>query len=214
MAEPVTIASVRHRVVNDLTLVHAMLGMAMRKASDPAVARLFRGSRNRVRVMALFHSVAWRGEDGSDGGLSTDTYLAEVVREAERARSMLGRVRVELAASSPPLELTEVGAIGLVVNELVGNALDHAFPGDRTGLVRVTLASSKANDGKVTLRVLDDGVGLPPDGERATGLGLELVRLLVEQLSGELTLTSSKTGGTDACLHFSSTRETHVWQPS
>jgi hypothetical protein len=44
--------------------------------------------------------------------------------------------------------------------------------------------------------------------------GLELVRLLVEQLSGELTLTSSTTGGTDACLHFSSSRETPAWQPS
>jgi two-component sensor histidine kinase len=201
-------------VVNDLTLVHAMLGMAMRKASDPVAARLLRGSRYRVRVMAIFHSVAWRDEEGGEGGLSTETYLAEVVREAERARSMLGRVRVELETNSPPLEPTEVGAIGLVVNELVGNALDHGFPGDRSGLVRVTLASSKANDGRLMLRVSDDGVGLPPDGERTAGLGLELVRLLVEQLSGELTLTSSKTGGTDACLHFSSTRETHAWQPS
>jgi two-component sensor histidine kinase len=191
-----------------------MLGMAMRKAADPDAARLFRGSRNRVRVMALFHSVACRGEEGGAGVLETGAYLAEVVREAERARSMLGRVRVELEANAPPLELTEIGAIGLVVNELVGNALDHAFPGDRPGLVRVTLASSKANEGNVVLRVLDDGIGLPRDGERKTGLGLELVRLLVEQLSGELTLRSLDGGGTDACLHFSSTRETHAWQPS
>ena len=208
MNEPLTLASVRHRVVNDLTLVHAMLGMAMRKTADSDAVRLLRGSRNRVRVISVFHSVAWRDEGDGPAGPETNAYLGEIVREARRARSTGERVRVELETGDPKLGLTEVGAVGLVVNELVGNALDHAFPGERSGLVRVSLGSG-TNDGSVVLRVADDGVGLPPESQReSAGLGLALVRLLAEQLSGELTLSSSEHRGTDACLHFSSTRET------
>ena len=75
---------------------------------------------------------------------------------------------------------------GLILNELITNALKHAFPGDRRGVVRVELRKEGAGD--VLLAVGDDGVGVPPNFEpsRSPALGLQLVATLVKQLDGQL----------------------------
>jgi two-component sensor histidine kinase len=82
--------------------------------------------------------------------------------------------------------------LGLIASELVSNALRHAFPGGRGGVVRVTLAS--AGDGRLSLTVEDDGVGRPPEGERTAGqeppLGLWIVRTLAAQLRGDVSYHS------------------------
>ncbi|HEX6271852.1 MAG TPA: sensor histidine kinase [Polyangiaceae bacterium] len=201
-------------MVNDFSLVHALLGMAMRKTSDEQAARLFQASRNRVRVIALLHAVAWRTETGSPGATELRTYLEEVLREAERARATHGRVRVELETGGVALPVSEMAAAALCVSELVHNALAHAFPGDRRGHVRVTLGRG-AGSNDVLLRVTDDGIGMPADAtEASAGLGLALVRLLAEQLSGELTCGSNEGNGTDFCLRFSNPEESRVWPTS
>jgi two-component sensor histidine kinase len=201
-------------VVNDFSLVHALLGMAMRKTNDAGAARLFQASRNRVRVIALLHAVAWRSETSGPGPSELRTYLEEVLREAERARATHGRIRVELETSGVALDVSEMAAVGLCVSELVHNALAHAFPGDRRGTVRVSLGRS-AGSTDLTLRVTDDGTGMPAGAaEASAGLGLALVRLLTEQLSGNLTCGSNEGNGTDFCLRFSNPEESHVWPTS
>lgn len=198
--------------MNDFSLVHALLGMAMRKSSDERAVKLFQASRGRVRVIALFHAVAWRG--GTDGPSATESgaFLTEVVREVERARGDHGRIRVGVETNGVMLGLAEVVAAGLVVNELVTNAFSHAFPDGRAGLVSVALSSCEGEK-NVLLRVSDDGVGFSPD-EVSEGLGLPLVRLLAEQLSAELASRSEPGTGSDFSLRFSSTQESRPWQTS
>jgi len=199
-------------VVNDFSLVHALLGMAMRKTADAHAASLFRASRSRVRVIALFHSMAWQGDSDGPNAEGAVAFIKEVAREAERARSLGGRVRVEVETSGVALGPEQVVALGLCVSELVQNALDHAFPEDRTGLVRVTLVGEGRD---VLLRVTDDGVGFSSEtGDASKGLGLSLVRLLAEQLSGKHKLHSDVDRGTDFCLRFASTQESSGWPTS
>ena len=208
------LSSVRHRVVNDFSLVHALLGMAMRKTSDEQAARLFRASRSRVRVIALLHAVAWRGETGEPSAAEARSYVAEVVREAERARETQGRVRVVLETTGVVLSLSEMAALGLCVSELVLNALEHAFPDGREGVVRVALGPSEGTD-DFELHVTDDGVGMPRGAsDTSNGIGLSLVRLLAEQLAGSVTWGSTEGQGTDFCLRFASTQESRAWQTS
>jgi two-component sensor histidine kinase len=208
------LSSVRHRVVNDFSLVHALLGMAMRKTSDAHAAKLFRSSRGRIRVIALFHAIAWRGGEEGPNAEEASAYFAEVVREAERARATHGRVRVELRTNGVTLGLAQIVAAGLCMSELVQNALDHAFPKDRSGHVSVSLTPVSGTD-DVVLRVSDDGVGLATGAEEdPSGLGLPLVRLLAEQLAGKLTLTSAENRGADISLRFASIRESSAWQTS
>jgi two-component system, sensor histidine kinase PdtaS len=201
-------------VVNDFSLVHALLGMAMRKTSDAHAARLFRSSRVRIRVIALFHAIAWRGGEEGPSTEEASAYFAEVVREAERARTTHGHVRVELQTNGVTLGLAQIVAAGLCMSELVQNALDHAFPNGRSGHVSVSLTPVDGTD-DVVLRVSDDGVGFPPGAEEGSGgLGLALVRLLAEQLVGKLTLSSTENRGADFSLRFASIRESSAWQTS
>ena len=201
-------------MVNDFSLVHALLGMAMRKTSDETAARLFRATRSRVRVIALLHAVAWRGESGEPSASEARAYLGEVVRETERARETHGRVRVVLDSAGVALSISEMAAVGLCVSELVLNALDHAFPDGREGVVRVTLGPCEGTN-DFELRVTDDGIGMPPGAaDTSNGIGLALVRLLVEQLSGTVTWGSNEGQGTDFCLRFASIQESRAWQTS
>jgi two-component sensor histidine kinase len=209
-----TLSLVRHRVVNDFSLVHALLGMAMRKTKDADAERLFRATRGRVRVIALLHSVAWRPEAGGPSAEDLSAYLNEIVREVERARGTHHRIRVDVETHGVALSLSEMAAVGLCVSELVQNALDHAFPSERQGSVHATLARCDGGD-DLMLRVVDDGVGMQPErADASNGLGLSLVRLLAEQLSGKLTFASNQSQGTDFCLRFASTEESRSWQTS
>ncbi len=98
------------------------------------------------------------------------------------------------------LGLDEAIPCGLVVNELVCNALKYAFPGGRQGSVKVGLAAK--DDGMVLIVVEDDGVGLPEDldVEKVGTLGLQLVTLLVKQLQGTVQVTRAP--GTHVSIRF------------
>jgi two-component sensor histidine kinase len=205
------LSSFRHRVVNDMSLIHALLGMAMRRTSDAQASRLFRSSRSRVRAVASFHSMPWLDDDDSRA-VDAGAYFKEVVHEIERQWATHGRVRVELATDGVRLGLAEVVPVGLCLNELVRNAIEHGFPDERSGVVRASLT---AEGDDLLLRVADDGVGFSPGADEATsGLGLSLVRLLAEQLSAVLELTSSANHGTECCLRFRTTKESSAWQTS
>ena len=201
----------RHRVVNDFSLVNALLGMAMRRTANSEATRLFRASRSRIRVIALFHAFAWRG-DGPLNAADTRAYFEQLVGEAVRSHDTGDRIVAELETNDTTLGLSEIVAVALCVNELLGNALDHAFPDDRRGHVRVTLAHE---GDEVQVRVTDDGIGMSDASRDETqGLGLPLVRLLAEQLSATIVLDSSERHGTDFCLRFPSTEESRAWQTS
>jgi two-component sensor histidine kinase len=185
--------------------------MAMRRTGDAEAARLFRSSRSRVRAIASFHSMPWLDAEDSRA-VDAAAYFKELSHEIERQWATHGRVRVELATDGARLGLAEVVPVGMCLNELVRNAIEHGFPDERSGVVRVSLTVE--GDG-VLLRVADDGVGFSPEaGENVSGIGLSLVRLLAEQLSAELDLTSSPSHGTECCLRFRTAKESSTWQTS
>lgn len=198
-------------MVNDFSLVHALLGMAMRRTDELSAQRLLRTSRERVRVIALSHSIG--AEYGASSGVDARPFLHEVVREVGRAHADESQAQVEVELDAVELEPTQLIAAGLVLRELLTNALEHAFPERRAGVVHVSL--SKQNDGEVVLRVADDGVGMAADApESPACLGLPLVHMLAEQLSAGLSVRSSGDHGTDFSLRFTSLRESRPWQPS
>jgi two-component sensor histidine kinase len=117
---------------------------------------------------------------------------------AEYLRALCGNldqrregVRIEANLDSTVIAHGHAVALGLIVNELVTNALKHAFPGERPGTVRVTFRA-KYETGEGHLCVADDGVGIGPP--RPGGSGLELVRALTRQVGGRITSDSSAQG--------------------
>ena len=94
----------------------------------------------------------------------------------------IGKVMVDINTAIP---------LGLIINELVSNALKHAFPSDRKGTITI---SGRDDDGVLTLMVKDDGIGLPPDldWKNSESLGLQLVNRLVDQLDGTIKLKKER----------------------
>jgi two-component sensor histidine kinase len=98
-------------------------------------------------------------------------------------------IRLTIDVGEVSLSVDEAIPCGLIINELISNSLKHAFPDDRGGEITVTCRIGE--DGRITLTVSDNGIGLPPglDVENTETLGLQLVAMLVKQLHGRIELS-------------------------
>jgi two-component sensor histidine kinase len=119
-------------------------------------------------------------------------YVESLARNLMRSyQDDAGNVRLESDVAGVFLGIDTAIPCGLIVNELVSNALKHAFPGDRAGRLRVYM---RQRDGMYVLEVSDDGAGMthPPDVETSHSMGLQLVTLLTEQLDGTMSIDTSR----------------------
>jgi len=175
---------IHHRVKNNLQLVTSLLNLQSRRIEDKAVAALFADSRDRVRSMALVHESLYRL--GNFAWVPMREHLESVCAHLLRAYSRnAGAVRLETELDDLKLDLDRAVPCGLIVNELVSNALKHAFPGGQGGILRIALTT----DGQdCRLSVRDDGVGLPEgcDPDRMDSVGFQLVSDLTGQLHGAM----------------------------
>jgi len=176
---------VHHRVKNNLQVISSLLDLQSRSISDPQSLERFQESQDRIRSMVFIHDQLHRTDDLETVDLRS--YLELLV--AHLAQSHVdtpGRVRLCTELEELRLDLDRALACGLIVNELVTNALKHAFPAGAAGEVRVSCHTTPG--GTVALEVSDDGRGF--DGELADeatlSLGLGLVSTLARQLHGGL----------------------------
>ena len=181
----VLLTEIHHRVKNNLQIVSSLLYLQSRKTSDDQVLSVLRESQTRVRSMALIHEKLYQCEDLANINLgdyirSLTSYLLNSYGVASHM------VKLKINVESAPLGLDRAIPCGLIINELVSNALKYAFPQGRRGEIFVNLL--RDGDGKLVLMVKDDGVGLPEDLDIADtpSLGLQLVNTLVKQLDGTI----------------------------
>ena len=195
---------VHHRVKNNLQVVSSLLDLQSMSIRDPEVLERFQASQDRIRSMVIIHDQLHRTE--ALDSIDLASYLTQLVSHLEQFHvDPEAPVRLRTELEPVRIDLDRALACGLIVNELVTNALKHAFEGEQGGEVRVTC---RARDGgRVELTVSDDGRGTEvsaaaPDGET---LGLNLVRTQVRQLKG--TLATQQQEGTLVRVEFSSERE-------
>jgi len=183
-----------HRARNDLQLVWSILLMQTRRLPDGPARRALRRAADRVAAVAAALKHFHRPAD--PGGLDAQALLRELVGEIAGGA---GRADVRLQLELDPLRVapSQAAPLGLIVEELVHNALGHAFP-DRAGLVEIGLHQT---DGGAVLTVTDDGVGADPATCRA-GFGIGLVELLCKQLKGEFVIASGAPSGLRATIRI------------
>ena len=208
LAEKTTLLQeVHHRVKNNLQIISSLLNLQADQVQDAAVLELLAVTRNRVGAMALLHENLYQSE--SLARLNLPEYVKSLCAHLLRAAGPI-RARVQLECHVEPgtisLELDQAVPCGLLLNELVTNALKHAFPGERSGCIRVTL--ERATPQTVGLTVADDGVGLSVtlDPRATSSLGLQLVSLLTQQLHG--TVNFERGQGTAVHILFPNSAET------
>jgi two-component system, sensor histidine kinase PdtaS len=174
---------VHHRVKNNLQIVISLLNLQAGQTQDRQALDTLMDTQNRVRSMALLHETLYRSGDLARINLTgyVDDLCAHLLRSFG---SEAARIQLETRVTGVDLNLDQAVPCGLIINELVSNALKHAFPAGRTGQITVALAAD-ANQ-QVTMRIADNGVGFPPglDLSQTRTLGLQLVGNLAQQLGG------------------------------
>ena len=176
---------VHHRVKNNLQIISSLLNLQAARIADPTVSELLDESRNRIRAMALVHENLYRA--GNFARVPMSTHIQSLCAHLIRAYG-LREQRIELTTDvdEVELDLDKAISVGLIISELVSNALKHAFPNARAGSVRVEL--KLLGERRYALAVIDDGVGLPADRDvhDSGSLGLQLVDDLTQQLHGRI----------------------------
>ena len=176
---------IHHRVKNNLQVVSSLVNLQADALADPALRGVFREVQSRVQSMALIHEKLY--ESGGLARLNFADYAASLTQSIWSAHGA-GGLGMRLRLDVEPVALSVATAVpcGLILNELVSNALKHAFPSGG-GTVTVGLAH-ETGTGRLCLRVCDDGIGLPAglDWRRARTLGLRLVQMLARQLDGSV----------------------------
>jgi two-component sensor histidine kinase len=179
----VLLREVHHRVKNNLQLIASLLNLQARNLGDERSRTIMEESQSRIHSIALVHETLYQSRELARINLAE--YLRTLVRHLlESWIGASGRVRVSVNADEMELPIDAAIPCGLIVNELLTNALKHAFPDERTGSISVSVASDAP--GRMRLAVVDDGVGLPEGVEpgKPAGLGLQLVWILTRQLRG------------------------------
>lgn len=182
----VLLKEIHHRVKNNLQIISSLLSLQARRVDDPSFTAMFKNSCSRIKSMALLHESLYQSQDLAH--IAMDEYLRHLVEQLKRTYDILDAVTFSVQAERVFMEVDPAISCALIINELVANALEHAFPDGRQGAVRVEL--SALPNGMCMVVVSDDGIGLPAHvkmGETRT-LGLTLVSDLTEQLNGVIAL--------------------------
>jgi two-component sensor histidine kinase len=193
---------IHHRVKNNLQIISSLLSTQVGRVTEPAARDALRECQTRVLAIALIHQNLHQSETYLDVPFAEYVRsLGATVLRATRATDRAVDLVFDLEDITLPVD--HAVPCGLILNELITNALKHAFVGRKTGVVRVVLRSLPEH--RISLSVSDDGVGLPEELgsqlEHATTMGLQLVRTLALQL--DATLEIARGGGTSFTITFS-----------
>ncbi|MBW4538223.1 MAG: GAF domain-containing protein [Myxacorys chilensis ATA2-1-KO14] len=193
---------IHHRVKNNLQVISSVLRLQSDYIKDERVLTLFKDSQNRIRSMALIHEKLHQSSNLLK--INFDEYvrdLADNLFRSYAANSQAARLRTQ--AAGVRLNIDTAIPCGLIINELVSNALKHAFPSP-TSENEILIEISPASDNRFILTVRDNGIGFPPelDFRNTESLGLELVCIFTEQLEGTIELDQAEGAGTTFTIAF------------
>ncbi|MBN1531283.1 MAG: PAS domain S-box protein [Spirochaetes bacterium] len=171
-----------HRFKNNLAMITSLVGLEKNRAMSGETRLALENLRGRIESMANLYSILHR--TGSDMGIRLDQYIGQIAQSISRTYvTGMGAVTVKTEMAPVDADMRIAAPIGLIVNELLTNALKYAFPGGRKGTVWIGL---ERRDDEILLSVSDDGAGLPAGfaiGE-SSGFGMLLVKTMAQQLGG------------------------------
>ena len=175
---------IHHRVKNNLEMVKSLIALQSAQIEDPATKDAMIASQNRVQSMGIIHQKLYQGENL--GSIEMKDYFINLSEGILDSFDAADKVKIECAMDNLELDVDTAVPIGLIVNELLTNALKYAFPEEKEGVINISL--EKDSNKNLKLEIRDNGIGktrgLAPIG---TGFGSQLVKLLTQQLNGKMT---------------------------
>ncbi|MBD3636174.1 MAG: PAS domain S-box protein [Crocinitomicaceae bacterium] len=194
----VLLKEVHHRVKNNLQVINSILNLQSSYVKDDETLQIIIESQNRIRSMSYIHESLYQTKDFSS--IDFQDYITNLVQNLVHSYEVYSdKTELDLKVDSVALALDQAIPCGLILNELITNALKYAYPDQTRGKITIEVYE-KAK--KVYIRVQDFGVGLPKDFDisQTDSLGLSLVDTLIDQLDGELQLKTES--GTEFLIIF------------
>lgn len=194
----VLLSEVHHRVKNNLQVISSILNLQSAYVDDEKTLEILEESQNRIKTMSFIHQTLYQTSDFSAIGFSE--YIETVVVNLLQSYSLEDKEVVLIKEmDSINLPLDQSIPCGLIVNELVTNAIKYAYIGIDAPILTIRITVAKE---KIEIEVKDNGIGLPKDFkyEESNSLGMQLVYSLVDQLEGELVINYDK--GTSFLVKF------------
>ncbi len=181
---------IHHRVKNNLQLVSSILNLQKSFFDDERIKSIIQDSQQRVASMSRIHQTLYRSKNFSS--INMADYLSDLSSEIMVLYNDKDRNTIQLDFKTEPIYFTiqEAIPVGLLANEIITNAVKHAFPNERNGTITISLQKVT---GAVVLEIADNGIGLLHDSESApkTSLGKELIQALAEQIDATIELSSA-----------------------
>jgi PAS domain S-box-containing protein len=179
------LVEVNHRAKNSLAIAASLLSIQGRRQSDPAVRVFFEEAQDRLNAMARVHDLLSKSESSQRVDLAQ--YVTDLCEALRPLTENDGRIRLEQQTEDGILvEADTAFSLGIVLTELITNAVKYAFPAPRSGTILAQ--AQRCGDGRVEVLIRDDGVGMSSLREGSLGYGL--IRSLVQQINGELDVQS------------------------
>lgn len=200
----ILLKEVHHRVKNNLQVISSILNLQSSYIHDEKILTILKESQNRIKSMAFIHESLYQTNDFSQ--INFSEYVVNLSKNLVHSYLVNNElIELKLDINKVSLNLDLSIPCGLIINELVSNALKYAFPENRKneGYILISLKTDKEN---IYLSIADNGVGLPKnlDFRNTESLGLQLVTTLVEQING--TITQENTTGTTYNIIFKHTQ--------
>lgn len=187
----ILLQEIHHRVKNNLQIVYSLLRLQRRRVQDPKAAEILLDSQNRIKSIALIHEKLYRSASLSEIALAQ--YIPNIAANLfSTYRIDSSRITLQTEIADIPLDVDTAILCGLIINELVSNALKYAFREGETG--RVSIEISLINPDTILIGFRDNGIGFPDDLDLVgtTSIGLKLVKDLVGQLEGEIEMKNQQ----------------------
>ncbi len=193
---------IHHRVKNNMQVISSLLYIQSGSLKDPQAREYFRETQQRIRSMAMIHDSFYHSMDLDN--VDFHSYVKKLISDRWRSCGVdPDKIKFKVEIRDIKLPIDKAIPCGLLVNELVTNALSHAFPNDVKGTIAVA-ASPIDSLGNMEITVCDNGIGLPQNQkvDNPATFGLLLVSVLIEQINGELEV--NRTNGTRFAIRFNS----------
>jgi len=195
----ILIREIHHRVKNNMQVISAILSLQADEINDERLSTVLNQCMTRVQSMSKVHEMMYRTSDLEH--LDMSEYIDEMIKTLRDLYPLKEKgITFKENCRDVSLNLNQAIPVGIIVNELISNAMKHAFPEGRKGTITVKLYKRKD---VIFMTVSNDGVPLPKNFniEEPTSLGLEIVNLLTKQLDGSIEATSDQ-NGTSFCINF------------
>ncbi len=180
---------VHHRIKNNMSAVSALLYLQSESLKDSAAVSAIDDARNRIMSMMIIYDKLYRTTDYTNVDLKS--YISNLVDEIALTFKIDGRdIIIRKDIGDFKMDSQMIFPIGILINEIITNAFKHAFPGNRSGVIFISIQSYGT---AMKLLIRDDGVGIPDSFNIKTpeGFGLNLVNILVKQMKGSLEIINS-----------------------